>query len=526
MNMLVLYSRESTLSEFAVQYAKEEFRNVKEHGIFCANNVNSMYELMGKQEFDYIVFDLEFVLQVCTSKEREMVFACGKTAHVTVLGETGDFCRLSREEQGCVNVFHNLDLSVFHKNSRIREFKNKRAMEERASDLFREALIQVSRGKKYGALELKTVGEYLNLWDCQHKMFVLLVNFYGTPLSILNQIHAYTMEEAIDLDNSESCLIQYIAGGRTSFYGVISNHDKNYRTVNNQFARNYCNFLRHELKKKYGDELMVTIGISSLKSMPDQIPEMFEEARKAEYNRVYSGAGKDFFYGEQEGKRIKFRRAEHISELKKCIEARNMESVRQELQFLFDEAAQAKLEELALQALLVEIMSLIFNLCVEENIDLAEVNEYGSAQIEFSFIEAVESIERERDSFIEYFQRVLKKVGERRKMEEGYSAKIRKAMNYIYEHYTENLFLKNIADALDISANYLCTIFKKETGMKVIEFVNQVRIEKAKDLVINTNSTAAMVGEMVGFSDTAYFCTVFKRYTGETITEYRKKYSE
>lgn len=99
---------------------------------------------------------------------------------------------------------------------------------------------------------------------------------------------------------------------------------------------------------------------------------------------------------------------------------------------------------------------------------------------------------------------------------------IRKVMAYIDEKYNTDLTLEDAAKMLFLNKNYFSEIFKKETGIGFNEYLNKVRMQKAKSLLEIRSLKINEIGDMVGYSDAAYFIKVFKKYYGTTPSEYRR----
>lgn len=98
------------------------------------------------------------------------------------------------------------------------------------------------------------------------------------------------------------------------------------------------------------------------------------------------------------------------------------------------------------------------------------------------------------------------------------------AVQYINNHYNENISLTDVANATHISKNYLCDLFKKEMNVTFIDYVTNLRIEKAKYLLSHTDKKMYEISEEVGYNDYAYFSQIFKRHTGTTLSVYRKQH--
>lgn len=96
-------------------------------------------------------------------------------------------------------------------------------------------------------------------------------------------------------------------------------------------------------------------------------------------------------------------------------------------------------------------------------------------------------------------------------------------MNYIELNISQGVSLKNLSEELNVNASYLSTVFKKEMGQTVTEYINQRRVEIAI-LYLNTSSMQIQdIAFRVGICDVNYFSKVFKKITGMTPTKYREK---
>lgn len=91
--------------------------------------------------------------------------------------------------------------------------------------------------------------------------------------------------------------------------------------------------------------------------------------------------------------------------------------------------------------------------------------------------------------------------------------------NYIHEHYAEELTLAELCDKVFISRNHLSIIFKNFTGETFNNYVTRVRMEKARELLLERNMLVYEVAERVGYKNIPYFSTLFKKITGMNPTE-------
>ena len=98
---------------------------------------------------------------------------------------------------------------------------------------------------------------------------------------------------------------------------------------------------------------------------------------------------------------------------------------------------------------------------------------------------------------------------------------ITRAKKFIEERQSEELSLGTVAKAVNTSTFYFCKMFKKATGLHFTEYVSRVRIEKAKNLLLNPNLRISEVAYEVGFQSLTHFNRVFKKITGQSPTEFR-----
>ncbi|MDU5109942.1 MAG: response regulator [Clostridium sp.] len=95
-------------------------------------------------------------------------------------------------------------------------------------------------------------------------------------------------------------------------------------------------------------------------------------------------------------------------------------------------------------------------------------------------------------------------------------------VKYIQENIGDNLNLEHLSNIVHIHPNYLCSMFKNETGRKLLEYIIHLRIEKAKILLKNTDYKIYNIAQKVGYKDERYFASIFKKYVGCTPNQYKK----
>ena len=100
---------------------------------------------------------------------------------------------------------------------------------------------------------------------------------------------------------------------------------------------------------------------------------------------------------------------------------------------------------------------------------------------------------------------------------------VRKMKGLIKEYY-RSITLEEIGAKLNVTPEYLGTLFRKEVGVSFSNYIKKYRIDKAKELLCGTEMKLYQIAEEVGYTDSKYFSKVFKELTGQLPTEYRKIY--
>src|SRR5699024_1802434 len=102
-----------------------------------------------------------------------------------------------------------------------------------------------------------------------------------------------------------------------------------------------------------------------------------------------------------------------------------------------------------------------------------------------------------------------------------YNLHVNRAIDYMYHRYQDEITLSDMAKHLNISKHYFSSMFKRETGKTFIQFLNEIRIEKSKEMLLDGNSSMLDIALSVGFNTQNYFNITFKKHTGSTPMEYK-----
>ncbi|MGL4606600.1 MAG: helix-turn-helix domain-containing protein [Eubacteriaceae bacterium] len=105
----------------------------------------------------------------------------------------------------------------------------------------------------------------------------------------------------------------------------------------------------------------------------------------------------------------------------------------------------------------------------------------------------------------------------------GDSYLINQAIEHTRTNYMNKITLQKMSDYLHVSDSYLSKLFKEETGISFTQYLNEIRINRSKDLLQNTKMTIVDIALYVGYEDQSYFTKVFKKITGVTPKKYQSR---
>lgn len=148
----------------------------------------------------------------------------------------------------------------------------------------------------------------------------------------------------------------------------------------------------------------------------------------------------------------------------------------------------------------------------------------GVLQLHTSYRQAEEALQHElaqHVSFYDYIRQSERQpdlVSEKKPQSKAVWA----ACLMVRGNYRENISLDSVAEKVGVTPSYLSRLFKKEMGINFQDYLTNVRIEKAVELLHDESLSGRALAHAVGYNNYTYFCKIFKRETGKTVGEYRE----
>jgi len=269
--------------------------------------------------------------------------------------------------------------------------------------------------------------------------------------------------------------------------------------------------------------LDVSIGISKIHLSHEELPDSYKEAQKALSYGFYEKHGNNLYVYSDE--------TVNASNEKKLLANSYTERIILELQNGHKDALINLIEELfeklrCTRQSIDYIKKVAMQLCFsfEEVLSDCDLNIEDCIQAEndiYEYITKSNKCVHITNMLVSLAVSILEKL---HSLDIQNNLVIKKAQSYINEYYKDPITLQTIADYLYINSSYLSRLFKKETGYNITDYINKVRIDKAKDLLINSDYKIYEIADMVGISDPAYFSVLFKKYTNMSPRDFTYKY--
>lgn len=145
------------------------------------------------------------------------------------------------------------------------------------------------------------------------------------------------------------------------------------------------------------------------------------------------------------------------------------------------------------------------------------------AELEHRLMEFVRAKEAAQQK--EQLTKIVDKAQETREKAEptdGEQDRVESVKQYIEAHLQERMYIEDLARLVHLNDRHLMRVFKRETGLSLLEYITERRIMTAGKLLRTTDHSINFIADCVGCENGSYFTKLFKKYTGLTPSEYRK----
>ncbi|WP_164545579.1 helix-turn-helix domain-containing protein [Paenibacillus albus] len=260
--------------------------------------------------------------------------------------------------------------------------------------------------------------------------------------------------------------------------------------------------------------ISATFGVSSMKSGYASLHALYLESEKAVRQKFYYGSERILYLRETEletGDSVVRTRLQQFHEKWSMIEEgaqRDVEAIVQTFLATGRLRNEQDIRNLFVRLLHIPSVTAALN----ETEFMLLISSYGEE------MQRAETLEECAGIYSRFLAEVLTTGGTKKQLNKD----IAKTVQYVQDRFNEEISLQQIAEYLELSPNYLSVLFKKELQLNFTEYLNRIRLEKAKELLLGTNLKSYEIAQMVGFTDDSYFSRAFKKHTGVRPNGFRR----
>ncbi|MBB3108163.1 AraC-like DNA-binding protein [Paenibacillus phyllosphaerae] len=261
----------------------------------------------------------------------------------------------------------------------------------------------------------------------------------------------------------------------------------------------------------------VTIGVSSQTENSSEVSGRIEEANEVIKFRMIEGSGSITFWKEETERSKKYiYPANSERRIINFLETGSLDSIVEELAIIRDEI-------LGVEYISYDNIMFIYNQLVGVTIKHLRENNINTARIFagrgniYSIIASIDTLDELEEYLLGFFGEIIQYLT-RSNSEVNYGEKI---IKYLESHFCEEIVFEDMAKEIGISYSYMRRIVYESTGKSLIDYINYLRIEKAKKLLLESNQTITQIASEIGYLNVRSLNRFFLKYEGVSPSCYK-----
>lgn len=298
----------------------------------------------------------------------------------------------------------------------------------------------------------------------------------------------------------------------------------NYNEISNEieaieYLQKIGQKIKNAVEKSYN--LCLTIGIGRLYKESEYIGDSYKEALEALEYKMFLGKGEVIYYNDVTVSRdnfpmlYPFSKEEQIIKALKIGDVINLKGyIKDFLEFYFNKE---QILPRYFKKACMQLTYIILRKLVEWDMEL-DIYRNSNNNIEID-IDNAESYKKLKEILTKFIINIAAEINKRNKCQNQYY--VDKACKYIENNFNKQISLQDISNSVHLTKNYFANLFKSQTGNTVMEYLTEIRINKAQELIKETDLKIYEIAERVGYNNSNYFIKVFKKFLGTTPNNYR-----
>lgn len=336
---------------------------------------------------------------------------------------------------------------------------------------------------------------------------------------------ARIVEESLEATKERAASVVFGNQIAIIFAGTLQNEHNGERMMMKQVLRE----LRHinTFLEKYLDA-NVTIGVGAPVYGMNKIAESYSQAMDSlNFSRFVPDQNILFINDVNPSRFIKNAGAPHIDErlradLATAVRVGTDGEILSVTHEMFNELAGINPTTEGIQMFLLEILGFLSEIAASYGMTLGQVRHTDREINLFAELQTINSLGKASRWITGFSCKLREALSGARK--NSHIQFVEEAKRQIYQRYAQQEFgLDTLCDHLGVSPSYFSSTFKREIGQSFVQYLTMVRMERAKELLRNTDMKTYEIAEAIGLSESNYFSFCFKRYEGCSPSQYRQK---
>ena len=273
------------------------------------------------------------------------------------------------------------------------------------------------------------------------------------------------------------------------------------------------NAVRSALEKP---DQAVTIGVSEIARSPERLSDAVSQAAEALQSAVFQGKGRNVYYeaaaligGKAQLKLLD----EGVARVREALKDGDEALLLSEVRRLYQRDLSGMMQYNYLSHVNALLMGILTQACLAGDIPFKAI--FGADTVSLEALDQMDSIGDICGWFVERFSALSRAV------RTSYSPRLSQIIQYIDQHYCDDLTLESLAAMFLIHKVYLAKVFKAETSLSVGEYIRNKRMERAQAMLAREDVRVGEVVDKLGFHNAQTFYNLFKRSVGMSPSEYK-----
>ncbi|MGQ8870739.1 response regulator [Paenibacillus sp. TSA_86.1] len=282
-----------------------------------------------------------------------------------------------------------------------------------------------------------------------------------------------------------------------------------------QALENVVRSIRHYLR------VPVTIGSSRFVNTLPDVKHAYEDAMLALDYRLVPGTDSLIYIADVERQAAGKLRFDELKQqtLTRCLKAGTQAELEEGLQIIFREIT-VEHGRSDIQLYLIEVLTTVWKAAQASGEEMEDI--FGAGFQLYTDLFRLPGLSEAQHKVSEVCLLVQQRISSGR--QHVYKDIVEQALTFTKKYYADpDLSIQKVCAHLHISSGYFCSIFKKEVQLTFLQYLMQIRMDEARELLRSTELKSFEIAEKVGFAEPNYFSFCFKKHIGVSPKEYRKQ---